>query len=99
VAEQTQDKAVFMVPDEQQQQLRDLDLQAGAIKTDLGALELDYLTRKQQLLDAFRRNRTKYNEILKSVAQTAGLLAPASETLRFDPKSMTFARESSTNPS
>jgi hypothetical protein len=88
-------KGMFVVPVEKQEPLRKLDEGGAAIQRELGALELDYLFKKNQLLSHFQKNRTAYEQSVSGVAKAEGVdLEKVKEPWNFDFKTMTFSRES-----
>jgi hypothetical protein len=54
--------------DAQQKSLRELDDASTKIQRDLGALELDYVTAKSQILMTFEHNRAEYRKRVEALA-------------------------------
>ena len=83
----------FTVPTEKQEGLRKMAKDANNIQQELGALELEYLSRKTVFLRTFEQNRKDYDAALKDIGKTAGIdfdkLAP-NEQWDFDASTMTF---------
>jgi len=89
----------FLVPSDKQQPLRDLDIQGADLQKLLGGIEVDYLSRKNEVLKRFQENRQAYEKMLKDIAKTEGVdLEKTKDRWNFDFKTMVCTREGAVVP-
>lgn len=86
---------MFQVPADKKEQIANFDLRGSEIQRQLGALEMDYISKKNSFLQQFHLNQSAQSKVLDECLAEAGIdISSGKEAWTYDIKTGTCTRTS-----